>query len=191
MQNQNIMVGEGHFLLQSVSFNVYITVILSSNGCGDITSCPLLLRIIVMDWKTSQKPINFHENRRNRSRPVSPIFGKPADQIWNLKKLKKFEIKILKKLESISIFLVKQNSKNQSHESYKIRWSQNRRGNREKRKWPVPYKGATLGPYPQAPDLILHPRPPSSMPPPLDFDVFHRCATGPVYRLGLVVNQSY
>jgi hypothetical protein len=120
-----------------------------------------------------------------------PIFGKPADQIWNLKTLKKFEIKILKKLESISWFLVKQNSKNQSHESYKIRWSQNRRGNREKRKWPVPYKGATLGPYPQAPDLILHPRPPSSMPPPLDFDVFNRCATGPIYRLGLLVHQSY
>jgi hypothetical protein len=75
------MVGEDHFLLQYVFFNVYITVILSSNGCGDITSRPLLLRITVMDLKTSQKPVDFCENRRNRSKPVSPVFGKPTSQI--------------------------------------------------------------------------------------------------------------
>jgi hypothetical protein len=51
----------------------------------------------------------------------------------------------------------------------------------KKRKCLVPYKGETLVPYPQAPD-ITHPRPTFPMPPPSDFDVFHRCATGPVYR---------
>jgi hypothetical protein len=57
-----------------------------------------------MDWKTARKPADFRENRRNRSGSVSPVFQKLAGQIWNFQKI---EIKILKKLEPISRFLVK------------------------------------------------------------------------------------
>jgi hypothetical protein len=56
-----------------------------------------------------EKPVSFHKNQRNWSGPVSPVFGKPADEYQIFKK---FEIIFLKKLELISRFLVKTKFKN-------------------------------------------------------------------------------
>jgi hypothetical protein len=36
--------------------------------------------VLTKDWKTGQKPIGFHENQRNWSERVSPVFDKPANE---------------------------------------------------------------------------------------------------------------
>jgi hypothetical protein len=77
-----------------------------------------------MDWKTAWKPIDFCENWRNQSGPVSSVFSKPTGEIWFFFEIWIFKIKFLKKLESISRFLVKIEFKIQNKKCYKIwrRW---------------------------------------------------------------------
>jgi hypothetical protein len=44
-----------------------------------------------MDWKNGQKPVGFHENRRNRSGPVSSVFVKTGSESEIFLKIDFFE----------------------------------------------------------------------------------------------------
>jgi hypothetical protein len=79
----------------------------------------------------------------------------------NLKFSKKIEIKNSKKTRvHFKIFWSKQNSKNQSNKCYKIRRRRNHWKNQKNKNCLIPYKGATIGSYPQLPGYLPHPRPP-------------------------------
>jgi hypothetical protein len=95
--------------------------------------CHVLLSLIqislggaTMDWKNGRKPVSFRKNQRNRSRPVLPVFSKPAGEFEIFKKI---EIKNSKQNYSqFQDFWSNQNSKLWSDRGYKIR----RRGNQRK-----------------------------------------------------------
>jgi hypothetical protein len=84
----NIMVGEGHFLYGLFFQMLYVTLILSSNVPGDISSCPLLLRITTILWRESvlvPKFCGWVPHKSSHPFSLSPSLPpSPLRQLWCL-----------------------------------------------------------------------------------------------------------
>jgi hypothetical protein len=108
------------------------------------------------------------------------------------KKIEKLKKRVLKKLEAICRFLIETEFKKiklMHSTKFDEGETEGKIVKKKENDWFLIMGNPRV--LPSRSRAVSTPALPFLVPPPLDFAVFGRCVTGPIYRLGLAVNQCY